>query len=226
MTYVAHVDRRARLGAGCREVGEGIWCKSSCRGSRVGSTASSAAAVSSTTIAATTSSIATTTTSITASISTTPSETTRRAAESTTTTAVASSSVSAAESATTSAEATSEAATAAIWCTARAAACVAVFTNFEDATLPVIAVELSDGVLRIIGVVERDDAGALGTPVGAEVDVCANDGTCLGWEEVSNCVVTSHGICFLTSLAEEILHVLPADSERKLDVSVKAVKRV
>lgn len=54
---------------------------------------------------------------------------------------------------------------------------VAILTDFEQTALPVVAVELLDGVLRVIRIVEDDDAGALRMAVGSHVNVGAEEST-------------------------------------------------
>ena len=71
----------------------------------------------------------------------------------------------------------------------------AVLANLKHASRPVVAVELLDGVLGILGSFKSDDTRALGSAVGRHVDVSADDGT---------------------TLTEEILQVLPANVVGKL----------
>lgn len=155
-TYVSDIDCLAPLRASGREVGEGVGRD------RGGSTGVEAAA---------------STTWATAS--------TNRAAESTSSTTVSS-----AEAATTSREAAtateaSSKATAAATEAATAAeahACVGepVGADLEDATLPIIAVELLDGVASVVGGLEDNDTGALGPSVGTKVHIGADDTTGAG----------------------------------------------
>ena len=51
----------------------------------------------------------------------------------------------------------------------------AILANLEHAALPVIAVELLDGVACVVRRLENHNAGALGSAVGAEMDVGANN---------------------------------------------------
>jgi hypothetical protein len=110
-----------------------------------------------------------------------------RASGATRTTAVATTAAIAAESAATTAESatatvaaskgttsTSEAA-AAVAPGAHGRASKAVLANLEHAALPVIAVELLDGGACVVGRLEHDDTGALGSAVRAEMDIGAND---------------------------------------------------
>jgi hypothetical protein len=97
------------------------------------------------------------------------------------------------EAATSTLEATLEAATTSAESTATAS--VAILTNFEKTTLPVIAVHDVDGILCILRSVKSDDTRSLGRSVRSLVDISAND---------------------VTRLAEKILQILPADREWKL----------
>jgi hypothetical protein len=63
---------------------------------------------------------------------------------------------------------------------ARSTASKSILTNFEGTTLPVIAVELRNGVAGIIRRLESNDARALGASSGVGVDVSTNDATLLG----------------------------------------------
>jgi hypothetical protein len=54
----------------------------------------------------------------------------------------------------------------------------AVLTNLEHAALPVVAVELLDGVAGIVGRLENHNARALGPAVRAEMDIGANNTAC------------------------------------------------
>lgn len=181
-TYVAHVDNRARLAARSGEVGEGVGSRGSRSRSSRGTVAASASSVrrspvSAAAVAAASTEAATKSTTrsaVSASETATPAE-----SSSETATAVAS-----AETATGSAE--------------TGTACETILADLEHAPLPVVAVELGNGVLSVIGVVESDDARALGTAVRGNVDVGADDGT------------DGH------SLAEKVLEILPADSVGKL----------
>lgn len=56
----------------------------------------------------------------------------------------------------------------------------AIYTNFEDPAVPVIAVELLDGVASIIGSLEDNDTGALGATVGSKVDIGTDDAASTG----------------------------------------------
>ena len=110
-----------------------------------------------------TTSHATTISSTESSTTTIPtSETSTAAAEASTT----------GETATTTKAATANAET-------RSGAGKTVLTNFQRSTLPIIAVELSDGVAGILGVVKGNDSRALGTTIGSDVDVCADDSSLL-----------------------------------------------
>lgn len=55
---------------------------------------------------------------------------------------------------------------------------VAVLANFKHTALPVVAVELYDGVLRVLRSVELDNARALWRSVWSAVDVGAKDVSC------------------------------------------------
>jgi hypothetical protein len=66
--------------------------------------------------------------------------------------------------------------------------------------LPIIAVELGDGVAGILWSLESDNTGALGTTIGCDVNVSAEN------------------LAVVSSLAEEVLQILPADVVRKLEI--------
>jgi hypothetical protein len=53
----------------------------------------------------------------------------------------------------------------------------AIFSNLQDAAVPVITVELLDGDLCVIRVVESNDTGSLHTTIGSRVDVGTDDST-------------------------------------------------
>lgn len=57
---------------------------------------------------------------------------------------------------------------------------VTVFTDLEHAALPFVAVELLDGIARIVRGFEGDNSGALGTARGIGVNVGTDHGTLLG----------------------------------------------
>lgn len=105
------------------------------------------------------------------------------AAEATSATETASeSSTAAAKSSTTtkaSAESTSHSAIAAAAAEAhaRTAAGISVLANLKDSALPVVAIELLDGVAGIVGALENNNARSLGTAVRSDVDIGANHGT-------------------------------------------------
>lgn len=63
---------------------------------------------------------------------------------------------------------------------ARTTAGISVLANLKDSALPVVAVELLNGVASIVGALENNNAGSLGTAVGSNVDVGANHGTISG----------------------------------------------
>jgi hypothetical protein len=65
--------------------------------------------------------------------------------------------------------------------------------------LPIVAVELGDGVAGIFRSLKSDNTGALGAAIGCDVNVSAQD------------------LAIVSSLTEEVLQVLPADVIRKLD---------
>ena len=102
--------------------------------------------------------------------------TTCEASSPTKTAAEATSHASAAEAATTAeahAAASSKAAAAA------PGAGITILADFEHASLPIVAIELSDGVASIFGVVKGHDTGALGTTIGSDVDIRTDDGPLL-----------------------------------------------
>lgn len=55
---------------------------------------------------------------------------------------------------------------------------IAVFPHFDIATVPFVPVKLTDSVLSVLGVLEADDTGILGTAGRIGVDICSDDVTC------------------------------------------------
>ena len=119
-------------------------------------------------------------------------ETTRAAgAAGTARTAIATTAAIAAEATTTAAKAAAAKATAeGTATTTKAATAVAssthrgtgkaILTDLEHAALPIIAVELLDGVASIIRRLENNDTRALRSAVRAEMDIGANNTACTG----------------------------------------------
>ena len=77
-----------------------------------------------------------------------------------------------------------------------------VFTNLEIASLPVVAVELVDGVPRIVDSLECYNTRPLRATIGRNVNIGAKNGT---------------GV---SSLAEQVLQILPANIVRELEFQV------
>ena len=73
--------------------------------------------------------------------------------------------------------------------------------------MPIVAVELGNGVASILGSLESNNTGALGTAIGGDVDVSAED------------------LTVVSSLAEEFLQILPADVVRKLELGQYTLSR-
>ena len=168
---VTDVDQVARIAARCRKVGERV--------GRVGRSVSiiAGATWTTTTSSSKTSSIATTATEASAVAATTS----KSAASTKATSKTATASKAAAEAAgTTSSE--------------------AVLTHFKVTALPLVAVELGDGVARIFGGVKGNNTRSLGATIWSHVDIGADNGA---------------GDC---SLTEEVLEILPADVVGKLDI--------
>lgn len=147
-TYVADVDRLASFSAGSRKVGERVRCRR-----RSGSSSSVEADMR----------------RATKSASTKASSASETASE-----ATATSEASTAAEATAEATASAEASTASESGTGTSKAILA---DFERASLPIEAIELLDSVTSVIGRLECDDTGALGTSVLANMDVGADDST-------------------------------------------------
>lgn len=55
-----------------------------------------------------------------------------------------------------------------------------VFTDLKGTALPVVAIELGNSVASIVGRLESDDTGSLGTTSGIGVHVCADNSALLG----------------------------------------------
>lgn len=102
-----------------------------------------------------------------------------------------------------------------------ATAGIPIFANFEHPTLPVIAVKLLDGVAGIVRALKYDNTGALRSAVRCHVNVGTNDAACACCGEVVSfrCPLDLTRVrrIILTSLPKQILEVLPADVEGKLD---------
>lgn len=162
-THVSDVDRLASLRTSCGKVGE-----------RVGRDGGGSAGIET---AATTNCANWTTCTDRAAESTSSSKAAAKAAT------ASSESATATEAAAKTATATSEATTAA---KAHVGVGEAVGTNLEGATLPVVTIELLDGVASIVGSFEDNDTGALGPSIGTEVHVGANDTTSASWSFVHN----------------------------------------
>ena len=66
---------------------------------------------------------------------------------------------------------------------------------------------MGNGVASILGSLESNNTGALGAAIGGDVDVSAKD------------------LAVVSSLAEEVLQILPADVVRKLELSQYTLSR-
>jgi hypothetical protein len=180
---VADVDHRGRVHARSGVVGERVrGSDRSDRGdSAVASSARRRATVATRRTVRTRTAVATT--GKASAKATTTCEAARRAVATATTesTVKATATVAASESTTTTKAAAATEAT---------SASKAVLANFENASRPVVAVELLDSVLGILGSLECDNTRTLGSAIGSSVDVGADDGT---------------------ALTEEVFQVLPAN---------------
>lgn len=52
---------------------------------------------------------------------------------------------------------------------------IAVLSNLENSALPIIAVELLDGIAGVVGALKDNDTGALGATVGTSVDISTDN---------------------------------------------------
>jgi hypothetical protein len=164
--YIADVDDGASLSARgsivCERVGRKIGMRGLGSGiettSRTSSAAASAAAAISSSSSIAASAIAST------------------ASSKSTTTAISA----AAAAAVASAEASTAAETTTKTTTSRRGASESVFTDFESAALPFVAIELLDRVPSIIRIVEDYDSGAFGAAFGSLMDICTNNISRLG----------------------------------------------
>lgn len=98
-----------------------------------------------------------------------------------------------------------------------------VYADLEDATVPVVAIELLDCVTSIVRGFEDNNAGTLGSTVRSEVDIGPDDTASTSLFEnlsvlTSYSPTPSHQVreAHLTSLSEQVLQILPSDSKRKL----------
>lgn len=152
-THISDVNRLASLRTGCGEVGERVGWDG---GSSTGIETAATNCTNWTTCA-------------------------HRTAESTSSTEAAAEAATDSSESTTAAETAAEAATASSKATTAAKAHVGVGetvgSDLEDAALPVVTVELLDGVASVIRSFEDNNTGALGSSIGAEVHVGANDPT-------------------------------------------------
>lgn len=194
--YVSDVDRLASLRTSCGEVGE-----------RVGRDGGSSTGIET----AATNCTNWTTCSHGAAESTSSAKAATKAA------AASPKSATATETAAESATASSEATTAA---EAHVGVGKTVRTHLEDATLPVVTIELLNSVAGVVGGFEDNNAGALGPSIGTEVHVGTNDTTGASWSvmyRVSHYSNLVGVICFyLTCLSEQVLQVLPSDGVGQL----------
>lgn len=106
-------------------------------------------------------------------------EATSSCSEATPTPTVASAEAATASAETTAAVTSAEAATAAEASTATTKAHAgireAIRTDLEDAALPIVSIELLDGVSSVVWGFEYHNAGTLGPSIGSQVDVGADD---------------------------------------------------
>ena len=153
MTYVADIDDRSGLAARSGKVSEGVRRGRGSRRATVESTRRSTAE--------TTAKAATTTELLLSKATSTshkPTATRELLAETSTTSH---------EAATTATEAR--------W------AGETVLSNLEDAAIPVVSIELLDGDLSIIRVVESDNTGTLHAAVGGDVNISTDDGASVSY---------------------------------------------
>lgn len=57
---------------------------------------------------------------------------------------------------------------------------IAVLANLKQPTLPVVAIELLNGVTGVVGTLEDYYSGSLRTPVGTKKDICTDDSSVTG----------------------------------------------
>jgi len=153
-TYVAHVDDRALLAGRGSKVGKGV------RRNRANSSRRRR------------------TTGIESSTATKGRRATVATAESTAKATATSKASAATETTTTATEATAEAATATeTWTTA----CESVLAYFQGTALPLIAIELGDGVASIVRRLKCNNTGSLGTSSGVGVHIGTDNSTVLGY---------------------------------------------
>lgn len=191
-TYVFDVDDGVWLAALSNAIGESVWWDSSSLLIAAEIAPSTEATVTVATSSAMESATATAVTSTTTSIASTAIAATTAVA----TSAVATCSVAIAAAVSTTtpkASATSSKATTAT--KAWSAVGEAILTDLEHAALPVVAIELRDGVLCVFWRIECDDTGALCVAIWSNVDIRTRDIACL---------------------TEQILEILPADLKREL----------
>lgn len=162
ITHVLHMDGRAWLAAGNNAIDKGVRASRHVggRGTRYSSTVTateaSTATITASSIPSAASAVASTISCSTAvgAIEAAAEASTRTAEASTATKSTTTTKTSAAES---------------------AGLCVAVLANFKDASLPIVAGEVLDGVLGVFWSLECNDTRTLGCAVWSGMDICAHD---------------------------------------------------
>lgn len=93
-----------------------------------------------------------------------------------------------------------------------------VLADLEHATLPIVSIELLDGIPGVVGCLEDDDAGALGATIRTHVNIGSDHATGAGYRGLA-CTPASHIVVderILTGLTEQVLEILPANGVGEL----------
>lgn len=93
-----------------------------------------------------------------------------------------------------------------------------VLADLEHATLPIVSIELLDGIPGVVGCLEDDDAGALGATIRTHVNIGSDHATGAGYRGLA-CTPGSHIVVderILTGLTEQVLEILPANGVGEL----------
>lgn len=93
-----------------------------------------------------------------------------------------------------------------------------VLADLKHATLPIVSIELLDGIPGVVGCLEDDDAGALGATIRTHVNIGSDHATGAGYRGLAY-TPASHIVVderILTGLTEQVLEILPANGVGEL----------
>lgn len=95
--------------------------------------------------------------------------------------------------------------------TSRGRASETILTDFKIATLPLVPVELLNGIPSVVRSLKCNDARTFGTAIRSGVDICTKNTAGVRWSNLISDEHTQHFSAWPTCLAEEILQILPAN---------------